>query len=108
MKTDNSFFHLNEIVMPRRQFVKGVAMGGALLGLGISPGRLFAGTDPFWGQSTLRGKRFNLSLAPQAVNFTGSDFLSSGSSIQQFLCSMSAKLLGSCFADFMSMINVVL
>jgi len=67
--------NLDEINMPRRQFVKGVAMGGALLGLGLLPVRLFAAGDLPSGQPTLRGRRFNLNIAPQAVNFTGKERL---------------------------------
>ena len=73
MKINNPLIDPGEMYMPRRQFVKGMAMGGALLGLGISPMRLLAGTKSFLGHPTLRGKRFNLSLAPQVVNFTGSE-----------------------------------
>lgn len=65
--------NFDEILMPRRQFVKGMAMGGALLGLELSPARLLAGTDYPPVQPTLRGKRFDLTLASQAVNFTGTE-----------------------------------
>ena len=71
MKQKNSIFNLNEINLPRRQFVKGVAMGGALLGLGFSPSRLLAAIDDTSGQPTLSGTNFNLNLAPQVVNYTG-------------------------------------
>jgi CopA family copper-resistance protein len=71
MKTKKTLSNLDEIYMPRRQFVKGVAMGGALLGLGLLPARLFAAADPPSGHPTLRGRRFSLTLAPQTVNFTG-------------------------------------
>lgn len=71
MKKDKSFFNLGEMLMPRRQFVKGMAMGGALIGLGVTPRHLFVGSNPSLAQPTLRGKAFKLSLAPQRVNFTG-------------------------------------
>lgn len=61
----------DEINLPRRQFVKGLAMGGALLGLGISPEHLLAASTPFSAQQTLTGKRFSLTIGPQQVNFTG-------------------------------------
>ncbi len=61
----------DEINLPRRQFVKGLAMGGALLGLGISPEHLLAAPAHFSAQQTLTGKRFNLTIGPQKVNFTG-------------------------------------
>lgn len=44
-----------------------------MLGLGLSPARLFAATDSASGQQTLRGKKFNLALSPQKANFTGSE-----------------------------------
>ncbi len=66
-----SLLNIDEICLPRRQFVKGVAMGGALLGMGLSPAALLAAGDSATPQATLRGKKFNLSIAPQAVNFTG-------------------------------------
>ncbi len=57
--------------MGRRCFVKGLAAGGALLGLGISPGSLPASENlPEW-QPTIRGKKFKLTIAPRQVNFTG-------------------------------------
>jgi len=68
MKIKSSLFDVN---LPRRQFVKGVALGGAMLGLGLSPARLFAATDSASGQQTLSGQKFNLTLTPQKVNFTG-------------------------------------
>ncbi len=61
----------DEINLPRRQFVKGLAMGGALLSLGIPPERLLATPVPFSAQQTLTGKRFSLTIGPQKVNFTG-------------------------------------
>ena len=71
MEQKKKFLNLNEIYLPRRQFVKGVAMGGALLGLGFSPSRLLAATDSTSRQPGLSGTNFNLNLAPQAVNYTG-------------------------------------
>lgn len=75
MKQVINLFNINDICMPRRQFVKGVAMGGALLGLGLSPARLLANAGTTSGQQVLRGKNFNLSLAPQIVNYTGQERL---------------------------------
>ena len=71
MKRKESIFPHEEIFMPRRQFVKGMAMGGVLLGLGLSPVSLLAAGEPSFGQPVLRGKKFKLSIAPQNVNFTG-------------------------------------
>jgi len=48
-----------------------MAMGGVLLGLGLSPVSLLAAGEPPFGQPVLRGKKFKLSIAPQNVNFTG-------------------------------------
>jgi CopA family copper-resistance protein len=55
----------------RRRFVKGLALGGAVLGLGISPARLLASTGASDGQPALRGTHFKLTIAPAPVNFTG-------------------------------------
>ena len=70
-KIEKPLLNFDEIYMPRRQFVKGMAMGGLLLGLGLSPARLLAAADSASGQPTLHRKRFDLTIAPQAVNFTG-------------------------------------
>ncbi len=71
MKTRKYSLGFDDIYMPRRQFVKGVALTGALLGMGGSPSFLLAGTESPLKQSFWSGKQFNLSLGPQAVNFTG-------------------------------------
>ncbi|NOY13445.1 MAG: copper resistance system multicopper oxidase [Deltaproteobacteria bacterium] len=63
-----------EICLPRRQFVKGVALGGVLFGLGVSPTRLLAATEAA-DQPILRGNHFKLAIAPQRVNFTGKERL---------------------------------
>ncbi|NOX25586.1 MAG: copper resistance system multicopper oxidase [Deltaproteobacteria bacterium] len=69
MTNNDDFTSIN---LPRRRFVKGVAAGGALLGLELSPARLLAAinTSPA-RQQALSGRKFHLTLAPQAVNFTG-------------------------------------
>lgn len=61
----------DEINLPRRRFVQGMAMGGALLSLGLSPARLLARNNSLYNQPTLNGKRFKLNLVPTAVNLTG-------------------------------------
>lgn len=71
MKQKKNLLNIDNICLPRRQFVKGVAMGGVLLGLGLSPSRLLATSNFSSAQPTLRGKNFNLTLAPQTVNYTG-------------------------------------
>ena len=63
--------HTEAINLPRRRFVKGMAMGGALLGLGISPDKLFAAAGSAPDHPMLRGRKFKLTIAPQQVNFTG-------------------------------------
>ncbi|QGY41440.1 copper resistance system multicopper oxidase [Pseudodesulfovibrio cashew] len=55
----------------RRQFVRGLAVGGTLLGMGISPAALLASTSSTAHAPVLKGKNFNLTIAPQPVNFTG-------------------------------------
>lgn len=71
MSQKPTHFNLDEIHMHRRQFVKGVAMGGALLGLGLSPSKLLAATEQLADQPVLQGNNFKLAIAPQPVNFTG-------------------------------------
>ncbi len=73
MKRNRSVLLPDEINLPRRRFVKGIAMGGALLGLGVSPEHLLAAAIPSDNQQTLQGKRFRLTIAPQKVNFTGKE-----------------------------------
>lgn len=63
--------YINEINLPRRRFVKGIAMGGALLGLGGLPEQLLAAVASPAAQPMLRGKHFKLAIGPQPVNFTG-------------------------------------
>ncbi len=72
---DNNTLFCNPVGMSmgRRRFVKGMAMGGALLGLGVSPVRLLAALDFPQGLTTMRGKRFKLTIAPRIVNFTGKE-----------------------------------
>ena len=64
-KLEETLMNFDAISLPRRQFVKGMAMSGALLGLGISPSRLLAAVDSPMGLTTMRGKRFQLTLAGQ-------------------------------------------
>ena len=67
------FEQLDTLHMERRRFVKGIAAGTALLGLGGISTRLHAAEEipanP--GMPVLQGKKFTLSMAPQQVNFTG-------------------------------------
>ena len=65
--------HLFSARLSRRQFVKGLALGGTMLSLAISPARLLAASGTSDGQTTLHGKHFKLNISPQTVNFTGSE-----------------------------------
>ena len=63
---------LDSLTMDRRRFVKGVAAGGVLLGLGMVPGKSSAAEASVAERMpVLRGKNFHLTIAPQPVNFTG-------------------------------------
>jgi CopA family copper-resistance protein len=58
--------------LSRRRFVRGLATGGIMAGLGMGPAALFAKTADRTGSQTLRGTELDLSIGAQAVNFTGS------------------------------------
>jgi CopA family copper-resistance protein len=63
-----------EVSLSRRRFVKGLAAGGALMGLGLGVGQsASAMTVPRTGQNTLSGSKFDLTYSPAKVNFTGSE-----------------------------------
>ncbi len=59
------------VSLTRRRFVQGLAMGGACAGIGLGSGSLMAAAMREAGPQTLRGTDFNLTIAEQAVNFTG-------------------------------------
>jgi CopA family copper-resistance protein len=59
------------VSLTRRRFVKGLTMGGAMAGLGLSSSSLLAATHKPPGMQTLRGTRFDLNIGQQVVNFTG-------------------------------------
>lgn len=54
----------------RRRFVQGLALGGAALGLGLSPRQLLASRGQT-GAATLSGDYFQLTIGASGVNFTG-------------------------------------
>ncbi len=62
---------LNNASLSRRHFVTGVAVGGALAGLGVFPGRSYGSAATNSEPQTLRGQQFDLSIGYQPVNFTG-------------------------------------
>ncbi len=61
---------LEGVCLTRRRFVQGLAMGGAVAGLGLGSSALAAAMKQ-QGPQTLRGTDFNLTIGEQAVNFTG-------------------------------------
>lgn len=71
MSGENIFYGLGAIVLPRRCFIKGLALGGVLLGMGAPPERLFAAIGSTAAQKTLSGGRFDLTISSVPVNFTG-------------------------------------
>ena len=59
-----------QLLLSRRQFVQGLAAGGAVLGLGLWPKQSWALRSP--GQlEVLAGTQFDLSVGETAVNYTG-------------------------------------
>ncbi len=71
MKSNNDSPAGWNVSMPRRRFVQGLAAGGSLAGLGMTPVSLLTAHGAQHGQQALRGTDFNLSIGPAAVNFTG-------------------------------------
>ncbi len=59
--------------LSRRQFVTGVTVGSALVGLGIPGRHLFATTATHSSVRTMRGQSFDLDIRYKPVNFTGKD-----------------------------------
>ncbi len=57
----------------RRRFVKGVAAGGALFGMGMASSSVLAAAMKQQEVKTLTGNRFDLTYSPTPVNFTGND-----------------------------------
>ena len=71
MSENHNFIHNDGgFNLSRRRFVKGLALGGAFTGLGFG-GSVFAVIMKQARPQTLRGTKFDLTLAEQAVNFTG-------------------------------------
>ena len=76
MKSQSTILHAD---IKRRRFVKGLAAGGAVAGLGlsgcsttsVSTGSSNASATHANEETELTGKVFNLTLAEQRVNFTG-------------------------------------
>lgn len=62
---------LGGVCLTRRRFVQGLAMGGAVAGLGLGTPSLLAAVMRQQGPQTLGGTDFNLTISEQAVNFTG-------------------------------------
>jgi len=63
----------NGISLSRRRFVQGIALGGLTAGLGLRSTSARAQLNAQQGAQQLRGTEFNLDIAEQAVNFTGTD-----------------------------------
>jgi CopA family copper-resistance protein len=57
--------------LSRRTFVKGLAMGGAVAGLGLWKPSAWAGTDTLPRQPVLTGTEFDLVVGETSMNFTG-------------------------------------
>jgi len=61
----------NGMLLSRRQFVQGLAMGGAVASFGIASKSVFAAAIQQQQPDILSGTQFNLTIGEQAVNFTG-------------------------------------
>ena len=62
--------HAVPVLLPRRRFVQGLALGGIAAGLGLSRLPAFAAT-PAAGRDVLAGSEFDLEIGAMPVNFTG-------------------------------------
>ena len=71
--TFKKLFQQNTINVSRRQFVTGMAAGGALLGSGLLPSQAQANRRVKQHVQTLSGREFNLTYSPLPVNFTGKE-----------------------------------
>lgn len=61
----------NGMLLSRRRFVQGLAMGGAVASFGIASKSVFAAAMQQQQPDVLSGTQFNLTIGEQAVNFTG-------------------------------------
>lgn len=59
-------------VLSRRTFVTGLAVGGAVAGLGLWRPSIFAAVDGGQSRATLAGTDFDLAIGETLMNFTGS------------------------------------
>ena len=73
MSLKNLLFPQGDIDLSRRRFVTGIAAGSALLGTGLASSSVLAEMREKQKMQVLRGRNFNLTYNPTAVNFTGKD-----------------------------------
>jgi FtsP/CotA-like multicopper oxidase with cupredoxin domain len=67
-----AFIHTpSGVCLGRRRFVQGLALGGAMVGLGLRPTSALAQLTAQQGPQTLRGTDFHLTIDQLPVNFTG-------------------------------------
>ena len=71
MKTTSRVSSIDETNLSRRRFVKGIAAGSALVGLGLHLPVLHASPNLRMRQNVLSGNEFDLTIGEQSVNFTG-------------------------------------
>ena len=72
--TVNNFTFFGNAKISRRRFVSGIAAGGALIGMGVTPSSASTKTSPSKNTPvTLIGNQFNLNIGYLPVNFTGSE-----------------------------------
>ncbi|MBL4827440.1 MAG: copper resistance system multicopper oxidase, partial [Spongiibacteraceae bacterium] len=64
---------LDKPLISRRQFVSGIAAGATLIGTGLKSTLSFASNTTAREPQTLKGNDFNLNIAHQNVNFTGTE-----------------------------------
>lgn len=70
MRSNNDSMTDAGVVLTRRRFVQGLAVAGAMSGLGLY-GRVLAAATGQQAPQTLSGSDFDLTIGEQPVNFTG-------------------------------------
>lgn len=73
---DLNYTFFGNAKISRRRFVSGIAAGGALIGMGVTPNSASSKISPSKNNpTTLIGNQFNLNIGYLPINFTGSELI---------------------------------